>query len=221
MRRGRGRDEARGDRVPPARRRRLVRAALVHARDRGAAVRPRDAGERPRAAGTPAGSHADATGDLPHAERRTAGRRARADGRIELDFPVARTRAGGRIAGRVAGGARASSPSRSRARRSSRSSSYADATAVRDARARLRTPCSTLDTDAVIVTAPLRRRRASTSCCRVFGPRIGIPEDSVTGSAMCVLAPYWQARLGDELRVEQVSARRGELHVRLARRPSR
>ena len=31
---------------------------------------------------------------------------------------------------------------------------------------------------------------------------------------MCALAPYWQARLGDELRVEQVSDRRGELHVR-------
>ena len=70
-----------------------------------------------------------------------------------------------------------------------------------------------LDTDAVLVTAA-SDDPAFDICCRVFGPRLGIPEDSVTGSAMCALAPYWQARLGDELRVEQVSDRRGELHVR-------
>jgi predicted PhzF superfamily epimerase YddE/YHI9 len=72
-----------------------------------------------------------------------------------------------------------------------------------------------LDTDAVLVTAASDDPSFDV-CCRVFGPRVGIPEDSVTGSAMCVLAPYWRARLGDKLRVEQVSDRRGELHVQSA-----
>ena len=31
---------------------------------------------------------------------------------------------------------------------------------------------------------------------RFFGPRCGIDEDPVTGSAHCCLAPYWHARLG-------------------------
>jgi predicted PhzF superfamily epimerase YddE/YHI9 len=39
----------------------------------------------------------------------------------------------------------------------------------------------------------------------------------VTGSAHCILAPWWAARLGrDEVRARQVSARGGDLHVRLA-----
>lgn len=31
---------------------------------------------------------------------------------------------------------------------------------------------------------------------RFFGPRCGVPEDPVTGSAHCMLAPYWAKRLG-------------------------
>jgi predicted PhzF superfamily epimerase YddE/YHI9 len=27
---------------------------------------------------------------------------------------------------------------------------------------------------------------------RFFGPRVGIPEDMVTGTAHCALAPYWR-----------------------------
>jgi predicted PhzF superfamily epimerase YddE/YHI9 len=47
---------------------------------------------------------------------------------------------------------------------------------------------------------------------RCFFPRIGIPEDPVTGSAHCVLVPYWSKRLGrTRLRARQVSARGGEL----------
>ena len=33
---------------------------------------------------------------------------------------------------------------------------------------------------------------------RFFGPRAGIPEDPVTGSAHCMLAPYWMQKLGRE-----------------------
>lgn len=47
---------------------------------------------------------------------------------------------------------------------------------------------------------------------RWFGPQSGVPEDPVTGSAHCALAPYWVARLGkNPLRARQVSARGGEL----------
>ncbi|WP_243791483.1 PhzF family phenazine biosynthesis protein [Saccharopolyspora gloriosae] len=48
---------------------------------------------------------------------------------------------------------------------------------------------------------------------RFFAPASGIPEDPVTGSAHCKLAPYWAAELGREsgaeLVGEQVSARGG------------
>lgn len=47
---------------------------------------------------------------------------------------------------------------------------------------------------------------------RAFYPRLGIPEDPVTGSAHCVLTPYWAARLGKmRLRARQISARGGDL----------
>ena len=42
---------------------------------------------------------------------------------------------------------------------------------------------------------------------RVFGPRVGIAEDPVTGSAHCVLAPHYAERFGNELRAYQASAR--------------
>ena len=42
---------------------------------------------------------------------------------------------------------------------------------------------------------------------RFFGPRIGIPEDAVTGSAHCTLGPYWSDRLGlKTLRARQVAS---------------
>ena len=51
---------------------------------------------------------------------------------------------------------------------------------------------------------------------RAFAPRYGIPEDPVTGSAHCALAPYWAGVLGkDELRAFQVSARGGEVRCRV------
>jgi predicted PhzF superfamily epimerase YddE/YHI9 len=52
---------------------------------------------------------------------------------------------------------------------------------------------------------------------RVFGPKIGIPEDPATGSAHCTLAPVWAARLGkDEMMARQASARGGVFRVRVA-----
>jgi PhzF family phenazine biosynthesis protein len=49
---------------------------------------------------------------------------------------------------------------------------------------------------------------------RFFAPRVGVPEDPVTGSAHCALGPFWAARLGtNELRGYQASARGGEVNV--------
>lgn len=51
---------------------------------------------------------------------------------------------------------------------------------------------------------------------RYFAPGLGIDEDPVTGSAHCILTPYWAERLGKrELSAFQCSARGGELHCRL------
>ena len=48
---------------------------------------------------------------------------------------------------------------------------------------------------------------------RFFGPKAGVPEDPVTGSAHCTLVPYWAERLGrSQLVAHQVSPRGGELY---------
>ena len=47
---------------------------------------------------------------------------------------------------------------------------------------------------------------------RFFAPRVGVPEDPVTGSAHCVLTPYWAGVLRKkDLHAFQVSKRGGEL----------
>lgn len=47
---------------------------------------------------------------------------------------------------------------------------------------------------------------------RFFAPKWGIPEDPVTGSAHCQLAPYWAGKLGkNPLSARQVSKRGGNL----------
>jgi PhzF family phenazine biosynthesis protein len=68
----------------------------------------------------------------------------------------------------------------------------------------------------IIVTA-----QATTSgfdfVSRFFAPGTGIPEDPVTGSAHCCLAPFWRERLGkDEMRAYQASPRGGVVGVRVA-----
>jgi PhzF family phenazine biosynthesis protein len=65
--------------------------------------------------------------------------------------------------------------------------------------------------DGLIVTAPGYDRDFVS---RYFAPHAGIPEDPVTGSAHCVLTPYWARRLDKaRLTARQVSARGGELVV--------
>lgn len=51
---------------------------------------------------------------------------------------------------------------------------------------------------------------------RFFAPRVGVPEDPVTGSAHSTLIPYWAQKLGKtELRARQISPRGGDLWCRL------
>jgi PhzF family phenazine biosynthesis protein len=66
-----------------------------------------------------------------------------------------------------------------------------------------------------IVTAPAGPESGADFVSRFFAPRLGIDEDPVTGSAHCVLAPYWSARFARrELVARQVSARGGTVLVR-------
>jgi len=68
---------------------------------------------------------------------------------------------------------------------------------------------SQLDLRGVIVTAP----GANVDfVSRFFAPKFGVPEDPVTGSAHCELAPYWASKLGrNTLSARQVSKRGGNL----------
>jgi len=51
---------------------------------------------------------------------------------------------------------------------------------------------------------------------RYFAPNYGVDEDPATGSAHCVLTPYWAERLGKkQLKARQISARVGDLDCTL------
>jgi PhzF family phenazine biosynthesis protein len=66
-----------------------------------------------------------------------------------------------------------------------------------------------------IVTAPSDDKQYD-FLSRYFAPIKGIPEDPVTGSAHCMLAPYWAKRLGKtELTAFQASPRGGKVLCRL------
>lgn len=70
-----------------------------------------------------------------------------------------------------------------------------------------------IDFDEVIVMAP---GDDSDFVSRMFAPRIGIPEDPVTGAIHCSLIPYWAEQLNkDKLFARQVSERGGELFCEL------
>jgi predicted PhzF superfamily epimerase YddE/YHI9 len=69
-----------------------------------------------------------------------------------------------------------------------------------------------IDVRAVVVTARANAGTGADFVSRCFAPRVGIPEDPVTGSAHCALAPWWSERLGrTELIGDQLSARGGRI----------
>lgn len=134
----------------------------------------------------------------------------RREDRLELDFP-ARPGEPAEVTPELAA-ALAASPGEARAAR--------DLMAVFPAEDQVRAlrpdipRIMALEANAVIATAPGSAPDID-FVSRFFAPRIGIPEDPVTGSAHCTLIPYWFERLGkDELHALQVSRRGGELFCR-------
>lgn len=68
----------------------------------------------------------------------------------------------------------------------------------------------TLDAAGVIITA---KGDTADFVSRVFAPQSGIDEDPVTGSAHCLLIPYWAQKLNkDNLVAKQLSRRGGVLY---------
>lgn len=69
------------------------------------------------------------------------------------------------------------------------------------------------DVRGIAVTAP---SQTFYFISRWFGPRVGVNEDPVTGSAHTYLAPYWARRLGKTvLSAEQGGVRKGQLYCEL------
>jgi len=70
-----------------------------------------------------------------------------------------------------------------------------------------------LELERIIVTSPGKQ---SDFVSRFFAPKKGIDEDPVTGSAHCVLTPFWAKRLGkNQLSAMQLSKRCGKLQCEL------
>lgn len=89
----------------------------------------------------------------------------------------------------------------------------ADERAVRDL-----SPASSallgLDFSAVIATAAAEPGQSHDFVSRLFAPKVGIPEDPVTGSSHTVLGPFWAERLGRTSLVGiQASSRPGRVGV--------
>jgi predicted PhzF superfamily epimerase YddE/YHI9 len=76
-----------------------------------------------------------------------------------------------------------------------------------------------LDARGIIVTARASGHAGSAPhdfVSRFFAPRVGVPEDPVTGSAHCCLGPYWAEKLGKtEVVGYQASPRGGIVRVRI------
>jgi predicted PhzF superfamily epimerase YddE/YHI9 len=76
------------------------------------------------------------------------------------------------------------------------------------------TVLSRLEARGVIVTSRADGDQPYDFVSRFFAPGAGVPEDPVTGSAHCALAPYWRSAFGRDAMVGyQASARGGTVHV--------
>jgi PhzF family phenazine biosynthesis protein len=134
----------------------------------------------------------------------------RRDGLIWLDFPAAPAAAAEPLAGLVeALGTAPRFVGTSRWDTLVELASEAEVRALRPDIAGLRR----LPTRGVIVTASAEEPGLD-FVSRFFAPAVGVDEDPVTGSAHCVLAPFWAERLGrSELTGYQASARGGVVRV--------
>jgi PhzF family phenazine biosynthesis protein len=78
------------------------------------------------------------------------------------------------------------------------------------------TAIARVDARGVIVTSRADGKSKYDFISRFFAPQSGVPEDPVTGSAHCALAPYWSEKLAKkELLAYQASSRGGELRLRV------
>jgi len=90
-----------------------------------------------------------------------------------------------------------------------------DSETVRTLQPDLPTLSTLEDARGVIITAPAETEDVD-FVSRFFAPRVGVPEDPVTGSAHCALGPYWAVRTGhSSLTGRQVSERGGTVRVHL------
>jgi predicted PhzF superfamily epimerase YddE/YHI9 len=64
------------------------------------------------------------------------------------------------------------------------------------------TALATLEARGVICTA---QGDETDFVSRYFAPAFGVPEDPVTGSAHCILTPYWAGELGKKTLTAQFS----------------
>lgn len=94
----------------------------------------------------------------------------------------------------------------------------ANETAVRELRPKS-DELATLETRGIVVTARADgpATRGYDYVLRFFGPRVGVLEDHVTGTAHCALAPFWAERLGGRtvFKAYQASSRGGSVDVEL------
>ncbi len=89
-----------------------------------------------------------------------------------------------------------------------------DASLVRDYQPDM-SAIAAVEAKALLITARADSGTGADYVLRVFGPNVGIDEDPATGSAQCVLGPYWAEALGQpELVAHQVSPRGATLYVR-------
>lgn len=71
-----------------------------------------------------------------------------------------------------------------------------------------------LDLRGVIISSPSNNKFDFVS--RFFAPKVDVYEDPVTGSAHCILTPYWADKLSkNKLKAKQLSQRGGELQCEL------
>lgn len=68
----------------------------------------------------------------------------------------------------------------------------------------------------IIATAPADKDSELDFVSRCFFPRLNIDEDPVTGSAHCMMVPYWAEQMNKTtFKARQISARGGDLHCTL------
>jgi PhzF family phenazine biosynthesis protein len=138
-----------------------------------------------------------------------------AQAEIEMDFPAERSEP---VIG-TGGPARLADALHATARGIARGRTHylvelADESAVRGLRPDLGL-LAELDANGVIVTAASDDARFD-FVSRYFAPKVGIPEDPVTGAAHCMLGPWWAERLGKlDVVGHQVSTRGGIVQVRV------